>query len=269
MCLTHLAISAIMSFDSNPHTFFTLFLIFSLAEQLTLMEDHCQEEESALGSSKALLAQLEAQNTRMAYNLEHLPERVPGFAKAPQIAAASAAADGQPQPAPAPGAPSQSGALKPNNKQTGGAVKPKAKGKGKAASGPAIPTPPVMAYVRADEFEGVPKYVRGRLTQADVNRVVDGFQAALNEKYRILALPRPQLNDMVSGGGSKFWIRVGGWITFRSFYVLSLGFDGSWFDRPSELCFFSSSGRIIASPDCQPLSGAEPRQDRGHRICYR
>lgn len=37
-----------------------------------------------------------------------------------------------------------------------------------------------------------------RLGQADVNRVIDAVHSAMQEKYRLLALPRTQLNDMVS-----------------------------------------------------------------------
>lgn len=170
------------------------------------MEEHCQQEEAALGGGRALLAQLQAQQVRMDYNLQHLPERLPGFAKAAAAAQPPAAtAAGAPQSASAPAA--TSAPLQPNNRgpAKAGPSKTKTAAKPKA---PAVPTPPVIAYVRADEFETVPKYVRGRLTQADVNKVVDAVQATLNEKYRLLTIPRPQLSDVVRGGRGRAWERT-------------------------------------------------------------
>ncbi len=53
---------------------------------------------------------------------------------------------------------------------------------------------PQLSVVKVDEFEGVPAYIRGRLTRDTVNECVAALQAALAAKHKILATPRASLN---------------------------------------------------------------------------
>lgn len=46
---------------------------------------------------------------------------------------------------------------------------------------------PLIAAVSEEELEAMPKYLRGRLTAGRINTVVDAINAALAEKYALLA----------------------------------------------------------------------------------
>jgi len=121
-------------------------------------EKRCEEEEAALETGKVLLQQAQAQGSRMEYNLANLPDRVPGnLAKSQPIFSDQTQGTSQ-----------QSQPLKTINGIGNGTTagqkeskvpKPKS-GKSKAKIVAIIP--PTIAYVKADEFESIPKYVRGR-----------------------------------------------------------------------------------------------------------
>ncbi|KAF2355267.1 Spindle and kinetochore-associated protein 1 [Trinorchestia longiramus] len=49
-------------------------------------------------------------------------------------------------------------------------------------------------YITIQEFEDVPKYVRGRLKYEQVNEMVDDLNKALTEKYALLRRPRSKLS---------------------------------------------------------------------------
>lgn len=54
---------------------------------------------------------------------------------------------------------------------------------------------PVLEYVTVDEFESVPKYMKGRLTYSQLNAAIDELNKPFQEKYKILAMKRSALND--------------------------------------------------------------------------
>uniref|UniRef100_A0A6A7G5Q9 SKA complex subunit 1 n=1 Tax=Hirondellea gigas TaxID=1518452 RepID=A0A6A7G5Q9_9CRUS len=49
-------------------------------------------------------------------------------------------------------------------------------------------------YITIDEFEEVPKYIRGRLQYEQVNKVVDDLNKALATKYSLMRKPRSKLS---------------------------------------------------------------------------
>jgi len=51
-----------------------------------------------------------------------------------------------------------------------------------------------IPYVTKDEFELVPKYMKGRITQEKVNAAVDEIQVVLEAKYKLLACNYIKLN---------------------------------------------------------------------------
>lgn len=57
------------------------------------------------------------------------------------------------------------------------------------------PPAPVMDFVTVPEFKDVPKYMKGRMTYDNINASVEGFNAAMETKYRLLKRPRSGLND--------------------------------------------------------------------------
>ncbi|XP_061174605.1 spindle and kinetochore-associated protein 1-like [Saccostrea echinata] len=55
---------------------------------------------------------------------------------------------------------------------------------------------PALVYITVEEFEEVPKYMKGRLNYNQVNTVIDELNKALSEKYKILGMKRTTLNDV-------------------------------------------------------------------------
>lgn len=54
---------------------------------------------------------------------------------------------------------------------------------------------PTLPYVRVDEFDNVPHYVRGRLKREAVNECIDAIQKALEKKYTVLSTPRSKMGE--------------------------------------------------------------------------
>lgn len=54
---------------------------------------------------------------------------------------------------------------------------------------------PALVYITVEEFEEVPKYMKGRLNYNQVNTAIDELNKALSEKYKILGMKRTTLND--------------------------------------------------------------------------
>ncbi|CAC5411089.1 unnamed protein product [Mytilus coruscus] len=63
---------------------------------------------------------------------------------------------------------------------------------------------PTVEYVTVEEFEGVPKYMKGRLTYTQVNGAIDELNKPLKEKYKILSMKRTTLNDVNRKRYEKF-----------------------------------------------------------------
>lgn len=55
---------------------------------------------------------------------------------------------------------------------------------------------PAIEYITVDDFETVPKYMRGRLTYTQVNSAVDEINKAFVGKYKILRMKKSTLNDV-------------------------------------------------------------------------
>eukprot|EP00057_Strongylocentrotus_purpuratus_P015756 XP_011670230.1 PREDICTED: spindle and kinetochore-associated protein 1 [Strongylocentrotus purpuratus] len=57
------------------------------------------------------------------------------------------------------------------------------------------PPAPIMDLVTVPEFEDAPKYMKGRMTYDNINGAVEGFNTAMEVKYRLMKRPRSALND--------------------------------------------------------------------------
>ncbi|XP_078313426.1 SKA complex subunit 1-like [Crassostrea virginica] len=55
---------------------------------------------------------------------------------------------------------------------------------------------PTLVYITVDEFEGVPKYMKGRMNYTQVNTAIDELNKAFSEKYKVLGMKRTTLNDL-------------------------------------------------------------------------
>ncbi|XP_064609676.1 spindle and kinetochore-associated protein 1-like isoform X2 [Liolophura sinensis] len=66
---------------------------------------------------------------------------------------------------------------------------------------PSVKTKPASFYVQqldlltVDEFQSVPKYMRGRITYDQMNNAVEELNKALSAKYKLLGQKRTKLND--------------------------------------------------------------------------
>lgn len=54
-----------------------------------------------------------------------------------------------------------------------------------------------MEYLTTEEFEGVPKYLKGRLTYPQVNSAIDQIHKVLAAKYKILGTPRAGMSEHI------------------------------------------------------------------------
>ncbi|KAK3731421.1 hypothetical protein QZH41_003601 [Actinostola sp. cb2023] len=56
---------------------------------------------------------------------------------------------------------------------------------------------PKLQYITVEDFEAVPKYLKGRITYKQVNNAVDEINQVIKSKYRILSLPRSAMGEHV------------------------------------------------------------------------
>ncbi|KAK4311581.1 hypothetical protein Pmani_016941 [Petrolisthes manimaculis] len=54
---------------------------------------------------------------------------------------------------------------------------------------------PVLIFITVEEFESVPKYIRGRLQYEQVNAAIKEVNRALEAKYTLMARPRNKLSE--------------------------------------------------------------------------
>lgn len=55
---------------------------------------------------------------------------------------------------------------------------------------------PTLEYITVEEFDAVPKYMKGRISYTQLNAAVDELNKPFNEKYKILGMKRITLNDI-------------------------------------------------------------------------
>jgi len=56
---------------------------------------------------------------------------------------------------------------------------------------------PKLAYLTVEEFEEIPKYIKGRISYDQVNNAVDEIHKVVAAKYKILRLPRSAMGEPV------------------------------------------------------------------------
>ncbi|KAK7116830.1 SKA complex subunit 1-like [Littorina saxatilis] len=57
------------------------------------------------------------------------------------------------------------------------------------------PPCPLMEYLTVDEFDDVPKYMKGRLSYQQANTVVDELNKAFTAKYKLMKIKKSTMND--------------------------------------------------------------------------
>lgn len=56
---------------------------------------------------------------------------------------------------------------------------------------------PKLAYLTVEEFEEIPKYIKGRISYEQVNNAIDEIHKAITAKYKIMRLPRSAMGEPV------------------------------------------------------------------------
>lgn len=56
---------------------------------------------------------------------------------------------------------------------------------------------PKLAYLTVEEFEEIPKYIKGRISYDQVNNAVDEIHKVITAKYKIMRLPRSAMGEPV------------------------------------------------------------------------
>ncbi|XP_041464320.1 spindle and kinetochore-associated protein 1-like isoform X1 [Lytechinus variegatus] len=162
-------------------------------EQLIMMErDLCdaessvasirewvKEQQKKLEEAQILHENLKELNSRLSHMNHNLPERLPAHHKHVQR-----------QPS------SQENHLPLQSKPVSENTDQNTRQGSMTSKRPAKPPPaPLMDYITVPEFKDVPKYMKGRMTYDNINGAVDGFNAAMETKYRLMKRPRSGLND--------------------------------------------------------------------------
>lgn len=150
----------------------------ALAQELAKLEiaiasarEYVDTEEKSVAEAEGLVEALAAQDKRTEGIRHNLPKCMPTAETA--VPTQDAAKDNVPE-------------------------RPKTAKKGTKKSGKAAKAKiqvSQMKYVKVDEFESTPKYIRGRASRDQCNAVIDTIFATMKEKYRILGVTRSKLSD--------------------------------------------------------------------------
>ncbi|KAL9986684.1 hypothetical protein ACROYT_G000859 [Oculina patagonica] len=80
---------------------------------------------------------------------------------------------------------------------TDAVTKPKKTRRAKDTSSDTGPEFPKLAYLTVEEFEEIPKYIKGRVSYDQVNNSIDEIHKVITAKYKILRLPRSAMGEPV------------------------------------------------------------------------
>lgn len=126
-----------------------------------------------LSAATALLKQMQQLSQRLMHMKEYLPQRMPQAAPQPKTRSKKSPCEESKDQASAP-------QLKQTPKPAAQKVKQISK----------------VEFITTEEFESVPKYIRGRLQYAQVNAAVEEVNKALEAKYTLLSRPRAKLSEL-------------------------------------------------------------------------
>ena len=167
--------------------------MLALEQSVAGVKSYMDAEQVALEKAKGTLQMVESQKKRLQHMKENLPDRLPQARKAAAASKAGAAAA-------APG-----GAVLTAAKEEGGGggggggggsggIKKKTKSTKSKRKAIVVPR---MEAVLVDEFNAIPKYIRGRFSRDQVNLTADAIYDTLCAKYKILGTTRAKLGDQL------------------------------------------------------------------------
>jgi len=147
----------------------------TLESMVQNIRNYLDEECKSLDQAEQLVKAMQSQQTRVNYMKENIPQQMP-----------TAELKQNNQPAP------QSSKQK-QPKQEEPSKKPSSRAKSSKNSRTVEISK--MEYVKVNEFDATPKYIRGRLTREQVNLTIDVMHTAMQKKYKILSMNRSKLSD--------------------------------------------------------------------------
>ena len=154
---------------------------------------HLTSERAQLKRGTAMLEAVRELENRTQYTHNNLPEKLPGYTSSSSMMPLGDKANSSNRRANSSAGSSTSS----SSSSSSSAVTRKKR----SASTVRIAK---LAYVKVDEFEEVPKYIRGRLKRDQVNEIVDAVHVAMVEKYRILNTPRNKLGQQAMEQWRRF-----------------------------------------------------------------
>ncbi|EDQ85647.1 uncharacterized protein MONBRDRAFT_34174 [Monosiga brevicollis MX1] len=166
-------------------------LLAALEGSLAAVEAQCADwenfldaEERSLEPLQVLVDRAEAMQERLSFAKENLPAQLPTTQASAQQSHGAAPLQPMGQST------TQLNATG-NARYQGNGSKKGTRGKGTKRT-VALPT---LAYLRVDEFNAIPKYMRNRATREELNALIDTITDVVTRKYEILQLQRSQMND--------------------------------------------------------------------------
>ncbi|XP_018022486.1 spindle and kinetochore-associated protein 1-like [Hyalella azteca] len=148
--------------------------LYSITQNISALRSSVAEGRENLQRMKQLLVVVRSYNAQLNHMRQHLPAHLPPAA-------------GQ-QERPKPSLPSVTNAAA-SNEIIQSALVISAKDGESVSSCPAQ-----FAYITVEEFDEVPKYIKGRLQYGQINQMVDQMNKALAAKYALLRRPRSKLS---------------------------------------------------------------------------
>ncbi|XP_038067205.1 spindle and kinetochore-associated protein 1-like [Patiria miniata] len=150
------------------------------------MRELVHSEKQKLQRAEALKSQMEEQAKHIRYMESHLPDRLPG--RELKTSTSSKVKGRTPL-----------GTVQDkSNHSNQGTRQQKSSSKDKETtedSKKRKPSTPTMEFVTVEEFEGVPKYMKGRLNYDAINAAVEIINTAVSARYSLLHKPRHALGE--------------------------------------------------------------------------
>eukprot|EP00041_Stephanoeca_diplocostata_P006700 m.91585 g.91585 ORF g.91585 m.91585 type:complete len:257 (-) comp16499_c0_seq1:350-1120(-) len=148
--------------------------IDALEDSLAQVKTYLDQEESQLVPAQNILTLLAHQRQEIDYVQSNIPNQMSPPPEAPT--------EKEPRAA---------------GQESRTAVAERSEGKStRVVKKPKTPRAEKLAYVKVDEFNSTPKYIRGRVSRDQVNKIVDVIFEVTTAKQKVLATPRRKLSDV-------------------------------------------------------------------------
>eukprot|EP01137_Pigoraptor_chileana_P018995 Opistho-2@6359 len=178
-------------------------LVSELESQAAMLASMLAAERAALANAEALIPLAHAQRELLDHMEQNLPRHIPGNRTGQSKQVNNTAKEGTDSEAAGARQHHPASNSRGISSILGDKAKESSAGQGsgptaaKSAKDIVASQLPKLDYVTVDEFESVPKYMRGRMKREAVNQAIDAIHAAIASKYKIIATPRRQLGEAV------------------------------------------------------------------------